>query len=129
MVQAVVLGLCVGLFVATAAEANDRTPVINTVLMQVLVAGALAGGFFYAGLTAQQRGGWSRDSPGPPWLYAVYTSVWVAALVAALVALFGAGGFKVAALAIVPLVLLAPSAAQGFRLMVHRRAGDSTGGT
>lgn len=66
-VQAVVLGLCVGLFVATAAEANDRTPVINTILIQVLVAGALAGGFFYAGMAAQQRGGWSRDSPGPPW--------------------------------------------------------------
>jgi hypothetical protein len=36
--------------------------------------------------------------------------VWVLSLLAALRALFGAGGLKVAALAIVPIVLLAPPA-------------------
>jgi hypothetical protein len=120
LVQSIVVGLSSGLFVATAAEANDREPQISSIAVLVLVAGALLGGLFHAGLAVQRRHGWTHDDPGPVWLYAVYAGVWTLGLVAALVALFSDGGFKVAALAIVPLVLLAPTALQGIRLALRR---------
>jgi len=121
-VQAIVVGLSSGLFVATAAEANHRDPRISSIAVLVLVAGAVLGGLFYAGLAVQRRTGRPHDAPGPPWLYAVYASVWVLGLVAAVFALLSDGGFKVAALAIVPLVLLAPTAFQGIRLVLRHRA-------
>jgi hypothetical protein len=69
------------------------------------------------------------DRAAPRWLYAVYAAVWVFGIVAALFALLGVGGFKVAALAIVPLVLLAPTALYGIRLTLHRapNQGSSSG--
>lgn len=57
-VQALVFGLCVGLFVATAAEANQREPLISTVVLLVLTAGVIAGGAFYMALRAQRTRGW-----------------------------------------------------------------------
>jgi hypothetical protein len=119
LIQAAVLGICTGLFVSTAAQANNRYRLIGTVILQVIVAGLIAGTLFYVGLI---RGG-RRDpqQESPHWPYFVYAIVWLAGLAAALLALFGEGGFKVAALAIVPLVLLAPPAFQGIRLMTHRQ--------
>lgn len=76
-VQALVLGLCVGLFVAALAQANQRDPAINATLWLVLSWGGAAAVLFYSG--------------------------------------FGEGGFRVAALAIVPIVLLAPTALTGIR--------------
>ncbi|HWM05556.1 MAG TPA: hypothetical protein VNP92_24715 [Actinophytocola sp.] len=119
-VQAVVFGLCVGAFVATAAKANERNPLINEVVLLVLVAGAVAGTAFYIGLRAQQRHGWRTGTPPPVWVNLVYTAVWVLSLLAAVRALFGEGGLKVAALAIVPIVLLAPPAL-GWVLALLRR--------
>jgi hypothetical protein len=109
-VQAMVFGLCVGGFVATAAKANERNPLISSVVLLVLVAGAVAGTAFYIGLRAQERHGWRMGTPPPVWVNLAYTAVWVLSLFAAVRALFGAGGLKVAALAIVPIVLLAPPA-------------------
>ncbi len=120
VVQATVLGLCTGLFVSAAAEANDRSPVLSKALVLVLVSGLVAGGFFYWGLESQKRHGWNPATPPPRWLYAVYTVVWVLALAATLYTLLGAGGFKVAVLAIVPLVLLAPTAIHGAVTLSHR---------
>lgn len=120
IVQAIVLGLCSGLFVTTAAQANARIVLLDTVIVQVVVTGVISGAAFYVGLMSQRRRGWTPASPGPVWLYAVYSVVWVAALIAALLAMFGEGGFKVAALAIVPLVVLGPPALQGFRLALRR---------
>ena len=120
LVQAMVVGLSSGLFVATAAEANNRDPRISSIAVLVLVAGVVLGGSFYAGLAVQRRHGWAHDDPGPGWLYALYASVWLLGLAAAVLALFSDGGFKVAALAIVPLVLLAPTAFQGIRHLLHR---------
>jgi hypothetical protein len=120
-VQAVVFGLCVGGFVATAAKANERNPLINEVILLVLVAGAVAGTAFYIGLCAQQRHGWRTGTPPPVWVNLAYTAVWVLSLLAALRALFGAGGLKVAALAIVPIVLLAPPALGWIVALLRRR--------
>jgi hypothetical protein len=115
LVQAAVVGVCTGLFVAAAAQANERNPTIGRTAVLVLVWGCVAGALFYGGLIYQKRHGWVPSEPGPTWLYSVYAVVWLVGLLAAVAALLGAGGFKVAALTIVPLVLLAPSALQGIR--------------
>jgi hypothetical protein len=120
LVQAVVLGLCTGLFVSALAQANERDPAINATVRLVLIWGAAAAAMFYAGFVVQSRSGEAVDRAAPKWLYAVYAVVWVFGLAAALFALLGEGGFKVAALAIVPLVLLAPTALYGIRMILHR---------
>ncbi len=121
IVQAVVLGLCTGLFVSALATANQRDPRISAVAVLVLVAGAITGRQFRAGLAYQRQHGWTPENPAPGWLYAVYAAVWPVGLVAAVLALFGDGGFTVAVLAIVPLVLIAPTALHGMGQMLHRR--------
>jgi hypothetical protein len=112
--QAVVVGLCVGLFVAASAEANQRSPLIASVVLLVLAPGAAAGVLFFLGLRVQRRHG-STPSSSPRWVGIVYVTVWVVSIVAAIRALFGDGGFKVAVLAIVPIVLLAPAAIVAIR--------------
>ena len=87
-VQALVVGLCAGLFVATAAEANQREPLISSVVLLVLVAGAVAGTAFYLGLRAQQRHGWRAGTAAPVWVGLVYAAVWVLSLLGAVGALF-----------------------------------------
>jgi hypothetical protein len=119
-VQALVVGLCAGLFIATAAEANERNPLIGSVVLLVLVAGAVAGTAFYLALRAQQRHGWTTGTAPPLWVGLIYAAVWVLSLLAAIRALFGEGGLKVAALAIVPIVLLAPPAVAGIRALLRR---------
>lgn len=125
--QALVFGLCAGLFVATAAEANQREPLISSVLLLVLVSGAVAGTAFYLALRAQRRHGWTAGTPAPAWVHLTYATVWVLSLVAAVAALFGAGGVKVAVLAIVPIVLLAPPAIGGIRVLLHRPRAPEAG--
>lgn len=120
LVQAIVLGLCTGLFVSALAQAKDRDPAINTTVTLVLIWGALAAALFYAGFLAQQRRGRAADQTAPSWLYGVYVVIWVFGILAALYALFSEGGFKVAALAIVPLVLLAPTALYGIQQVRSR---------
>ena len=117
LVQAGVVGLCAGLFMTTGAQANNRNPLIQTVLLQVIVVGLIAGALFFVGLV---KGPQDAHDDDPRWAYVVYAVVWLGALLAALLALFGNGGFKVAALAIVPLVLLAPPAFQAFRRLTQR---------
>lgn len=122
-VQAVVLGLCTGLFVTAAAQANERDPAIDNTTLMVLIWAAVAALLYYVGFTVQsRRGAAPSDQAAPPWLYAVYAAVWVLGFAAAMLALFGAGGFRVAILAVVPLVLLAPTAFYGLRRMTHREA-------
>ena len=120
LVQAAVLGLCTGLFVTAAAEANERDPAISAVILLVLFWGVLSGALYYAGFRYQGRRGPAAEHAAPRWLYVLYAAVWVCGVVAALLALFGAGGIKIAALAIVPLVLLAPTAFYGIRMALHR---------
>lgn len=128
LIQAIVVGLCTGLCLAAAAQANQRDPVISSTVLLVLVSGTVTGALFYAGLLYQRQHGWVPANPGPRWLYAVYVTVWLLGIVAAVLALFGAGGFKVAVLTVVPLVLLAPTALQGIRMALQREPTQRTKG-
>jgi hypothetical protein len=119
-VQALVVGLCTGLFVATAAQANQRDPLISSVVLLVLTVGAVSGGAFLLALRAQVQRGWTVGTTPPRWVALAYATVWVLSLVAAVMALFGAGGLKVAVLAVVPIVLLAPPALLGIRTLLGR---------
>lgn len=119
-VQAVVLGLCTGLFVTATAKANERDPALDSMVVMVLAWGAVAALGFYVGSTMQTQRGALAAHTAPRWLYALYAAVWLLGLTAAVRALIGDGGFKVAALAVVPLVLLAPTALHGIRQMAHR---------
>jgi hypothetical protein len=123
LVQALVVGLCVGLFVAAVAEADQRDTAIESTVLLVLAGGIVAGTLFYLGLRAQVRHGWAPGSPPPGWVNLVYVAVWMLSLLAALRALLGAGGLKVAVLAIVPIVLLAPPAIVGARALLGRSPG------
>ena len=119
-VQASVVGLCAGLFIATAAEANERDPLISSVVPLVLVAGAIAGSAFYLALRAQQRHARKTGTAPPLWVGLSYAAVWVLSLLAATRALFGEGGLKVATLVIVPIVLLTPPAVAGIGALLRR---------
>lgn len=120
LAQAAVLGLCTGLFVTAAAKANERDPAISSMAWLALAWGVSAGALYYAGFVLQQRRGAAADGSIPRWLYPLYAVVWMGGIVAAMLALLGDGGFKVAVLAIVPLVLLAPTALRGMRMALRR---------
>jgi hypothetical protein len=127
-VQAVVVGLCTGLFVAAGAHANQRDPLISSVVLSVLAVAVVAGASFHLALRARLRHGWAAGSVPPTWVNLVYAAVWLLSLIAAISALFGAGGLKVAVLAIVPIVLLAPPALVGIRALLGQspaRDGDA----
>src|SRR5215213_3677974 len=109
-VQATVLGLCTGLFTTATAQANERDPAIDTTVLMALVWGAVAAALYYLGFKVQSRRGSGAEHAAPPWLYTLYGAVWLLGLAATGLAFFGDGGFKVAVLAVVPLVLLAPTA-------------------
>ena len=120
-VQAVVFGLCAGLFVTAAAESRQRSPAIGTVLVLVVGVGVLVGGAFYLGLRGQLRRR-AVEEGAPGWVQVAYVVAWLLAVAAAVAALFGEGGFTVAVLAIVPIVLLAPPALVGLRRLMRRPA-------
>jgi flagellar biosynthesis protein FliQ len=117
LVQSLVVGLCCGLFVAAAADANDRSPRIAPTVVLVIVVGLVIGGLFFAGLRAQHVAVRSGSEP-PRWVTIVYVVIWLLSLGSAIRALFGEGGFKVAVLAIVPIVLLGPTAIAGMRSLL-----------
>jgi hypothetical protein len=119
-VQATALGLCTGLFATAATEANQRDPAIDATVLMALIWGAVAAALYYLGFVMQSRRGALAQHAAPPWLYALYSAVWLLGLAAAVLALFGDGGLKVAVLAVVPLVLLAPAAFYGMRHITHR---------
>jgi len=120
-VQAVVFGLCTGLFVTAGAESNTREPVISSMILLVLLVGIITGALFLAGLRADRRS--RRDVDGAPaWVHVAYAGAWLLSIVAAVLALFGAGGLPVAVLAIVPIVLLAPPALTGLPALLGMRA-------
>jgi hypothetical protein len=122
-VQAGVLGLCTGLFVTAGVEADTRDPSISSGILLVLTVAVISGGLFYLGLRADQRSRREEDG-APTWVHVAYAGAWLLSIVATVLALFGAGGFKVAVLAIVPIVLLAPPALVGLRALLRGPAHD-----
>jgi hypothetical protein len=118
-VQAVTLGLCTGMFITATADANQRDPSLDSTAVMVLSWGTAAAGF-YMGFRVQNRHEALADHTAPRWLYALYAVIWLLGIAAAVIALVGEGGVKVAVLAIVPLVLLAPTALYGLRQVTHR---------
>src|SRR5262249_45290436 len=124
--QSLVVGLCCGLFVAAATDANDRSPRIAPTLLLIVVVGLVIGGLFFLGLRAQHVAASSGSEP-PRWVTIVYLVIWLLSLISAVRALFGEGGFKVAVLAIVPIVLLGPTALAGLQTLARtgRERGTS----
>jgi hypothetical protein len=120
-VQAAVLGLSTGFFISALADANNRAPVLGVVVVHVVVVSLVAGAFFYAGSAADRRRAHAGSEAGP-FVHAAYAVVWLVGLVAAVAALLGDGGVKVAVLAIIPLVLVAGPAFKGFGYFRHRTA-------
>jgi len=118
-VQAVVVGACTGLFVAAVANADARDPRIGSIVVQVVTGAVASGGAFFLALRAGLRR--RREESGPPtWVHAAYAGVWLLSIGAAVRALLSDGGFKVAVLAVVPIVLLAPPALLGIRTLLRR---------
>ena len=122
-VQAVVFGLCAGLFVTAGAEADNRDPLIGSVVLLVLTVAIITGGLFYLGLRAGRRDG-RVSAAVPTWVHVAYAGAWLLSIGAAGLALLGAGGFPVAVLAVVPIVLLAPAALAGLRALLGGRGHD-----
>jgi hypothetical protein len=91
------------------------------------VVGAVAGGAFLLALGSRLRRRPGEGGP-PAWVHAVYLAVWLLAIGAAARALLGDGGFRVAVLAVVPIVLLTPPALLGIRVLAHRSRPDATAG-
>ena len=120
LVQSLVVGACCGLFVTANAQANERSPRITSTVLLVVVVGLITGGLFFLGLRAQHIAT-TTESESPRWVTIVYVAVWLLSLIAALRALFGAGGFKVAVIAVVPIVLLAPTALAGVQTLRRTR--------
>ena len=123
--QALVFGLCAGLFVTAAVESNNGHPGIGEVISLVLGIAVVVGGAFCLGLRAQVRRR-PHGEGAPAWVHVAYVLAWLLAIVAALLALFGDGGFPVAVLAIVPIVLLAPPALVGIRALLGRQGPDAS---
>jgi predicted permease len=127
-IQGGVFGLCVGLFVAAGAEADTRNAVISSVILLVLTVGVIAGGMFFFGLRARLRR-LTDGGDAPAWVHASYCGTWLLSVAAAVRALFGEGGFKIAALAIL-IVLLAQPALVGIRALLRtRHEGEATPAT
>jgi hypothetical protein len=72
-------------------------------------------------MRSQVRRGWTAGSATPMWVSLAYSTVWTLSLLAAGRAFLGAGGLKVALLALIPIVLLAPPALDGIRTLLGRR--------
>lgn len=121
-VQAGMLGLCTGLFVVADVNAGQRDlRWIVAVALGLTIAAPSAWGFFRA-LRAEVRGR-TAGRQRAPWVHVASAAVWLAAVTAAVSTLLGDGGVRVAVIAIVPIVLLAPAALVGVGALLRRRSG------
>jgi hypothetical protein len=116
-VQAGMVGLCTGLFVVGNVNAGPMNLHLGYAVTVVVTVAAISGGAF---LSAQLRRRAANRTP-PVWVLTTYVAVWLVALAAAVGTLFGDAGVRVAVVAIVPIVLLTPSAFDGVRALLGRR--------
>jgi hypothetical protein len=118
-VQAVMFGSCTGLFVAAGLLGVQRIVEPGSSTLLVLVVAVPAGTAFYGLLLAYRRRGTAPEAAIR--VHAAYAVVWLLLLSAAVRELLRANGYRVAVLAIVPIVLMAPPALVGLRLLLGGR--------
>jgi hypothetical protein len=118
--QAGMVGLCTGIFVVANVNAGQRDLPLAAAAALVLAAAVPIGWAFsralHAGLQSRVAG-----RPATSRVHAAYAAVWLIAVTAAVGTAVGDGGVRVAVIAIVPIVLLAPPALSGIRHLVRRR--------
>jgi hypothetical protein len=78
--QAVMFGMCTGLFVAASAVGVQRIAHIGSATILVLVVAAFTGGAFYFALRAHLRSRSTARESGV-WVHVVYAAVWLFAFV------------------------------------------------
>jgi hypothetical protein len=118
--QAAMVGLCTGLFLVANVNAGQRDLRLDAAVALVLAAAVPIGWAFFRALGAQQRSraaGGTRASS----THAAYAAVWLLSVAAAVGTVLGDGGVKVAVIAIVPIVLLAPAALLSIRALLGGR--------
>jgi hypothetical protein len=124
-VQAVMVGVCTGLFVAAGTLGVARAVSVGSGTFLVLAIALVVGAAFYGARRAHQPGR-ARARPPGPGAHVAYVALWVGFCAAAIRALVVAGGPRVAVFAIVPLVLLAEPALAGARALSGGRPMRST---
>ena len=107
--QAGMVGLCTGLFAVADVNAGQRDLPLAAAAALVLAIAVPVGWAFHHALRAELRRG-AAGLPATSRVRAAYAVVWLAAVTAAVGAGLGDGGVRVAVIAIVPIVLLAPTA-------------------
>ena len=122
--RALVLGTCLGLFVA--AEVYPRDSLRSTAVVLTVAVAVLTGGVFFHAL----RTGAGRP-PGagraPTWVAIACPIAWLLVGGAAVRALVGEHEPRVAVIAIVPIVLLAAPALAGIRALLRRTSPAPAG--
>ena len=124
-VQAAMFGMCTGLFVAAGTWGVHRIGHVGSSTLLVLVVAMFTGAAFHVALLAHVRSR-SRPRERAVRVHLTYAAVWLLLVSAAVRALLGAGGYRVAVFAIVPIVLLAPPALVGLRALTGRRVEPDT---
>jgi 4-hydroxybenzoate polyprenyltransferase len=118
--QAGMVGLCTGIFVVANVNAGQRDLRPAHAAALVLAAAVPIGWAFSRALRAELRSR-AAGRPTTSRVHAAYAAVWLISVTAAVGTIVGDGGVKVAVIAIVPIVLLAPPAVIGIRALLGRR--------
>jgi hypothetical protein len=121
--QAGMVGLCTGLFPVAHLEAGQRDLPLAAAVALLLTAAVPAGWAFHRALRAELRRA-AAGRPATSRVRAAWAVAWLVSVGAAVGAGLGDGGVRVAAIAIVPIVLLAPAALAGILALLRGRQED-----
>jgi hypothetical protein len=117
--QAGMVGLCTGIFVVANVNAGQRDLRLGSAAALVLAAAVPIGWAYSRALRAGARSR-AAGRPNTTWIHAAYAAVWLISVAAAVGTILGDGGVRVAVIAIVPIVLLAPPALTGIQALLRR---------
>ena len=117
--QAGMIGLCTGIFVVANVNAGQRDLPLGPAAALVLAAAVPVGWAYSRALRAERRSR-AAGRPNTSRVHAAYAAVWLIAVTAAVGTILGDGGVRVAVIAIVPIVLLSPSALAGTQALLRR---------
>jgi hypothetical protein len=113
------VGLCTGTFVVANVNAGQRDLPLAPAAALVLAAAVPIGWAFSRALRAELRSR-AAGRATTSRVHAAYAAVWLLSVAAAVGTILGDGGVKVAVIAIVPIVLLAPPALTGIQALLRR---------